>query len=51
MFKWHRVEGGSTYCQECGAKVEVSWRLYVTPTTSTLCYCERCVEHKLQETA
>ena len=46
MPEWRRVEG-RTRCQDCGALVTVSWRLFVTPLDSTQCLCEECVERKL----
>lgn len=42
---------GRTRCQECGSYVAASWRWYATPTLSTHCYCESCVETMLAEPA
>jgi hypothetical protein len=46
MPEWRRVEG-RTRCQDCGQMVVVSWRLFAG-AASTLCFCETCVEHKLE---
>lgn len=46
--EWVRVERAHR-CTNCNRMVEVTWRWYSTPTTSTLALCEPCVERLLKE--
>lgn len=47
--RWVRVEGKRDRCSGCGELVVVVWKLFVSPTSSTLVYCDGCVEALLAE--
>jgi hypothetical protein len=45
--RWVLVLDARTRCTRCAKLVTRSWRWFPTPSTSTLCYCEPCVDELL----